>query len=96
MDAIGECDEEAPPNSFEPEIQWAWTGPNGEPYSIVTPLVANLTDDNGDGEIDLCDVPDVVVVASTSSGAPGRSAHLRARRRDRLLHFQIAERSTTR
>jgi hypothetical protein len=25
-DAIGECDEEAPPNSFEPEIQWTWTG----------------------------------------------------------------------
>jgi hypothetical protein len=46
----------------------------GEPYSIVTPLVANLTDDNGDGAIDLCDVPDVVVVASTSSGSPTSSA----------------------
>ena len=31
-----------------------------------TPLVANLTDDNGDGRVDLCDVPDVVLVAGSS------------------------------
>jgi hypothetical protein len=31
-------------------------------------LVANLTDDNGDGSIDLCDVPDVVVVAYAGGG----------------------------
>jgi hypothetical protein len=70
--ALGMCDSVAPPNSFEPEIQWTWTGPNGDAYTIVTPLVANLTDDNGDGEIDLCDTPDVVVVASPNSGyGPG-------------------------
>jgi hypothetical protein len=28
---------------------------------VTTPLVANLTDDNGDGVVDLCDVPDIVV-----------------------------------
>jgi hypothetical protein len=26
-------------------------------------VVANLTDDNGDGAIDLCDTPDIVVPA---------------------------------
>ncbi|MDX2089624.1 MAG: VCBS repeat-containing protein [Kofleriaceae bacterium] len=74
--AIGMCDDVAPPNSFEPELQWSWTGPNGEAYSIVTPLVANLTDDNGDGAIDLCDSPEVIVVASTSSGQPTSPGHI--------------------
>jgi len=62
MDAIGECDEEAPPDSFEPDVQWTWGGTSKS--VIVTPLVANLTEDNDDGEIDLCDIPDVVVVSS--------------------------------
>lgn len=57
MDAVGDCDEEAPPDSFDPEVQWTWEG--GQ--SMTTPLVANLTDDNGDGAIDLCDTPDIVV-----------------------------------
>jgi hypothetical protein len=71
MDAVGECEAAAPPDSFDPEIQWEWQGPATAPFSIVAPLVANLTDDNDDGEIDLCDIPDVVVVSSSSSGAPG-------------------------
>jgi hypothetical protein len=76
MDAVGECGDQAPADSFEPEIQWMWTGPNGEAYSIVTPLVANLTDDDGSGDIDLCDVPDVVVVASVSSGTTNGAGHI--------------------
>ena len=92
MNAIGECDKEAPPNSFEPEIQWAWTGPNGDSFSIVTPLVANLTDDNADGAIDLCDIPDVVVVASPSSGVPGVAGHIYVLDgATGTLHFQIAD-----
>ncbi len=68
MNAVPECMEKSPPDSFMPEIQWSWT----EGGVIQVPLVANLTDDNGDGSIDLCDVPDVVVVtnrgySSTSS-----------------------------
>ncbi len=62
--AVGLCDAKAPPDSFEPVVQWAWTGPGADTGSIVIPLVGNLTDDNADGAIDLCDVPDVVVVAS--------------------------------
>jgi hypothetical protein len=76
MDAVGECEAEAPPDSFDPEIQWSWQGPPSDPYSIVTPLVANLTDDNNDGEIDLCDIPDVVVVSANSSGSPSFPGHI--------------------
>jgi hypothetical protein len=61
MDAVGSCDDEAPPDSFEPDVQWTWDGG----ASSVTPLVANLTDDNDDGSIDLCDTPDVVVNTGT-------------------------------
>ncbi|PRQ05882.1 FG-GAP repeat protein [Enhygromyxa salina] len=64
MNAVGECDETAPPDAFEPDVQWSWWGPDGKTESFVPALVANLTDDNEDGEIDLCDTPDVVVVAA--------------------------------
>ena len=64
MNAVGECEEQAPADSFAPEIQWSF---GRGLSSIVTPLVANLTDDNDDGEIDLCDVPDVVLVAGSGN-----------------------------
>ena len=67
MDAPIACDEKAPPESFEPDVQWTWTGPGNDRYSVLTPLVANLTDDNGDGAIDLCDTPDVIVVTTRGS-----------------------------
>ncbi len=73
--AVPVCTNKAPPGSFDPDIQWMWTGTT-EPYSIVTPLVANLTDDNNDGSIDLCDIPDVVVVASNDSGDPEEEGHI--------------------
>ncbi len=91
MDAVGKCDADAPPNSFEPAIQWMWTAP-GEPNSLVTPLVANLTDDDGNGEIDLCDVPDVVVVAVEVVSPLAQEGHLYVL--DGLtgtVHFMIAD-----
>ncbi|PRP98602.1 FG-GAP repeat domain-containing protein [Enhygromyxa salina] len=63
MNAVGECEESAPPDSFEPDIQWTF-GANEK--SWVTPLVGNFTDDNEDGEIDLCDIPDAILVSNTS------------------------------
>jgi hypothetical protein len=54
-----ECEQKAAPNSFEPTEQWHWEGGDGQ----GPPLVANLTDDNADGVVDLCDVPDVVVIS---------------------------------
>ncbi|MBK8238739.1 MAG: VCBS repeat-containing protein [Deltaproteobacteria bacterium] len=68
MNGVGDCTEFAPPDAFEPVTQWDFMGPPGFAESIVTPLVANMTDDNGDGEIDLCDIPDVVVVAGPPLG----------------------------
>jgi hypothetical protein len=63
-DAVGSCRDRAPAASFTPDIQWEWWGPDGEERCSIIPLVANLTDDNGDGAIDLCDIPDVVVVTA--------------------------------
>jgi hypothetical protein len=68
----GPCRAVAPADSFEPELQWGWDGDGAYNSSIVTPLVANLTDDNNDGEIDLCDIPDVVVVVNTGSCSAAR------------------------
>ena len=42
-----------PPNSFDPKVKWTWTDPGSTGFfqgSMVTPLVANFTDDNNDGE----------------------------------------------
>ncbi|MBX7078174.1 MAG: VCBS repeat-containing protein [Nannocystaceae bacterium] len=64
MNDIGDCTEHSPPDSFEPDVQWSWDGPGAERESLVTPLVVNLTDDNADGEIDLCDIPDIVVTVT--------------------------------
>ncbi len=63
MDGMIPCTDVAPPNSFEPDIQWVWMGEGVNTQVLVTPVVANLTDDNGDGQIDLCDIPDVVFTA---------------------------------
>jgi len=71
LDAVGDCADEAPPDSFAPMVQWAWAGNGDEVEVIVTPVVANLTDDNDDGAIDLCDIPDVVVVAFAGVSGEG-------------------------
>ena len=44
-------------------IEWQWTGMN----VIMTPVVGNLTDDDGDGDIDADDTPDVAFVAFSGS-----------------------------
>jgi hypothetical protein len=51
------CKMQAPQGSFDPIEKWRW----GTGDVMVTPLVGNLTDDNGDGFVDLLDTPDVVV-----------------------------------
>ena len=53
-------------------VQWSWQAPPELPQALVSPLVANLTDDNADGTIDLCDTPDVVVVAGSGDTGEGR------------------------
>lgn len=57
------CELEPPSDSIAPIIAWTWTGPAGEDSVVTTPLVANLDDDNGDGFVDLCDTPEIIVAA---------------------------------
>lgn len=70
-----QCTQKSPPNSFTPVVKWFYDGPPADPSSIYsgsfsTPLVANMTDDNGDGAIDLCDTPDVIIqtIANMTEG----------------------------
>ncbi|HWB79977.1 MAG TPA: VCBS repeat-containing protein [Nannocystaceae bacterium] len=87
--AVGDCKMEAPADSFVPEVQWSWAGYPGEPDCIVTPLVANLTDDNNDGEINLCDIPDILIVGSPDWYVHGHMALIDGA--TGTPHFQFAE-----
>ncbi len=63
-----ECNAVEPFETFEPneEIEWQWAGSSTNPnydQVIVSPVVISLTDDDGDGDIDGDDVPDVVFYA---------------------------------
>jgi hypothetical protein len=71
-----ECTQSSPPDAFTPVLKWSWKAPDtaGIQGSIVLPLVANLTDDNGDGKVDLCDTPDVLV--TVGGGGPGASGKI--------------------
>ncbi|MCB9748867.1 MAG: VCBS repeat-containing protein [Myxococcales bacterium] len=91
MNAGGACGEQSPPDSFEPDVQWTWTAPD-DPYSVATPLVANFTDDNGDGEIDLCDKPDILISTMPDFGNPPLPGHLYLLDGETgALHFKIEE-----
>jgi len=59
-----------PAGKFQPQIGWSWTGSTTAPawnQVMMTPAIANLTDDNGDGMINDDDVPDVVFHTFTGS-----------------------------
>jgi len=61
---------------FEPTVEWQWnTNPDQPGYRQImsTPVVANLTDDDGNGVIDEHDVPDIVFTTFTGSAytSPG-------------------------
>jgi hypothetical protein len=91
MDGVPPCETIAPPDSFEPDVQWAFTPDTNEKSSAVTPLVANLTDDNDDGEVDLCDVPDVVIVAYWGGGEVTEPGHIYVLDGETgALHYQVA------
>ena len=70
-DAVGECEEQSVPDAFEPNVEWEYNGNGQETQSVVTPMVGNLTDDDENGEIDLCDIPDIVVVGFSQLGGAG-------------------------
>ncbi len=89
MDAVGDCSQTAPPDSFEPDVQWEWQGDGAEIHMVVSPLVANLTDDDANGTIDLCDIPDIVVVAFAPRGGP---AHIHVPGGETgMLHYTVPD-----
>lgn len=54
------CD--APPvGTFTPVVEWNFAGMGG---AYTTPVIGQLTDDNGNGALDAGDVPDIVVGAA--------------------------------
>jgi hypothetical protein len=52
------CEQEAVTGTFTPVVEWTSSVP-GDAYT--TPAIGNLTDDDGDGDIDDNDIPDIVV-----------------------------------
>ena len=75
-DAVEVCEFRPPVGEFEPTIGCRWTPPEapvgataeeidivGMGEVVMTPSVANLTDDNGDGVTDMLDTPDIVFVS---------------------------------
>jgi hypothetical protein len=76
LDALPPCEVQAPADAFDPVVQWTWTAPGAGSFysgSLVTPLVGNFTDDDQNGEINLCDVPDVLVEVFTSGPTGGEA-----------------------
>lgn len=69
QDGLGICSDKILSKMFEPIVEWEWWGQGEYIQSFVTPLVANFTDDNADGEVDLCDNPDILVVAGGFSAS---------------------------
>ena len=72
-DAVDVCEFRPPVGEFEPAIGCRWTPPQAQMGAtdeeieiarmsevVMTPAVANLTDDNGDGVTDMLDTPDIV------------------------------------
>lgn len=64
--------ETAPPDSFMPVLEWAWEGEGDFNNIRSNPVVGNLTDDDRDGDIDLCDTPDLVAVVYRSGSTESR------------------------
>ncbi|MDQ3033401.1 MAG: hypothetical protein M3Y87_13365 [Myxococcota bacterium] len=58
------CEYRPPVGPLELAVEWSWTGDAevvpANDQVMMAPVVANLTDDDGDGDVDRDDIPDVV------------------------------------
>lgn len=60
-----DCYNEVAVGTFNPEVRWikrSWSVQSGSNWIMSSPIVVQLTDDNGDGVIDNDDIPDIVAV----------------------------------
>jgi len=72
------CQYRPPVGEFLPKVGCKWTAPNDDVFPtagesqgklsdmsdvVMTPVVANLTDDNGDGKTDKDDMPDIAFIS---------------------------------
>lgn len=67
------CTYTPPPAQFSPAPEWTWTPglttPTPDKDQVMsTPVVINLTDDDGSGVIDANDIPDVVFISFDTTG----------------------------
>ncbi|MFN7696904.1 MAG: FG-GAP-like repeat-containing protein [Deltaproteobacteria bacterium] len=80
--ATAPCEVRPPPGVFDPVTEWSWTGdPDVLPEHdqvIATPAVASLTDDDGDGDVDRDDIPEVVFHSFDRDGTYWEGGVLRA------------------
>ncbi len=61
--SIDVCEFRPPPGEFAPSIGCRWVPDDGYDDVVMTPSVANLTDDNGDGMTNTDDIPDIAFIA---------------------------------
>lgn len=66
-DAVEVCEFRPEPGPFDPVVACQWRPVAGDNVNfddvVMTPSVANLTDDNGDGVTDTNDIPDIVFIS---------------------------------
>jgi hypothetical protein len=69
--SVDVCEYRPPVGEFSPSVACSWPGPITPAVDpdrtavIINPLVANLTDDNGDGRTDTEDRPNIVILTRT-------------------------------
>ena len=71
LSKVDECIVEEQTGGFNPTVEWSkntWSVEASSNNIMMMPAVASLTDDNGDGQIDEDDTPDVIVVTYGGTG----------------------------
>jgi len=86
------CYREPAVGTFNPVVEWEWSAnPTHSSYYnvMMTPVVGNITDDNGDGFIDELDVPDIVFTAYAHPDYSGAGALVAISGDDGSTHFSM-------
>ena len=70
---VSECEYRPPPGEFDPVLDCRWTTSGldtntGMQDVVATPIVINLSDDDGDGSTDRNDIPDIVFLTYNLGG----------------------------